>query len=865
MDNAKSSTFTIEVPELCVVALIGGTSSGKSSFAARHFLPTEVLSSDFFRGMITDDENDQSISADAFDLLYCAANKRLNHKKLTVIDATNLQQSARQQVVELAKNQNVHAVAIVLNPPEEVMLARNKARADRNLPERVIHQHRNALRKSIRGLKREGFRFVYVLHSVEQIENAEIVRTKLWNDKRELHGPFDIIGDIHGCCDELEMLLDQLGYIRTDGVYRHPGGRQAAFLGDFCDRGNRNADVLRLVMDMVKDGSAIAVPGNHDVKLLKYLRGKNIAMTHGIDKTIAEIEAQGEDFKQEVASFIDGLISHYVLDDGRLVIAHAGLKEEYIGRASGKVREFCLYGEVTGETDEFGLPVRHNWAADYRGRATVVYGHIAGEEVSSLNRTVCIDTGCVFGGKLTAYRYPEGETVSVDAKETYYQPIRPLERQGAAIDRDMGDILTVGDFGKKLHIETQLMPSVDIHENNAAAALEIMSRFAADPHWLIYLPPTMSPCETSDLDGYLEHPLQAFAYYADRGVRHVVCEKKHMGSRCVMVACKDAQTARERFGVTDGSTGMIYTRTGRRFFDDAATENAILDRLRKVLTDTHFWQDFGTDWVCLDTELMPWSEKAQALLRTQYAPTGRAGVGSLSAAVQALECACRRNHMAYEVDAGASGQNVDISDLLTRYTVKLRDMEKYTVAYGEYCWRVDSADDLRIAPFHLLACEGKVFSDQQHVWHMETIRQYLTGSDPLFMATPYLCVDTADEQSVREGVDWWLALTGSGGEGMVVKPDTFIAKENGKLLQPAVKCRGSEYLRIIYGAEYLEPEHLQRLKKRSLKRKRTLALKEFSLGMESLSRFVDREPLYRVHECAFAVLALESEPVDPRL
>ena len=208
---------------------------------------------------------------------------------------------------------------------------------------------------------------------------------------------------------------------------------------------------------------------------------------------------------------------------------------------------------------------------------------------------------------------------------------------------------------------------------------------------------------------------------------------------------------------------------------------------------------------------------------------------------------------------------MDISDLLTRYTVKLRDMEKYTVAYGEYCWRVDSADDLRIAPFHLLACEGKVFSDQQHVWHMETIRQYLTGSDPLFMATPYLCVDTADEQSVREGVDWWLALTGSGGEGMVVKPDTFIAKENGKLLQPAVKCRGSEYLRIIYGAEYLEPEHLQRLKKRSLKRKRTLALREFALGMESLSRFVHREPLYRVHECAFAVLALESEPVDPRL
>ena len=865
MDNSVHPPTIVEIPELCVVALIGGTSSGKSSFAARHFRPTEVLSSDFFRGMITDDENDQSVSAEAFDLLYYAANKRLNHKKLTVIDATNLQQSARQQVVELARNQDVHAVAIVLNPPEAVMLERNKARADRNLPERVILQHRNALRKSIRGLKREGFRYVYVLDTVEQIDNAEIVRTKLWNDKREWHGPFDIIGDIHGCCDELEKLLAQLGYVRIEGVYRHPDGRQAAFLGDFCDRGNRNADVLRLVMDMVKGGSAIAVPGNHDVKLLKYLRGKNIAMTHGIDRTIAEIEAQGEAFRKEAEAFIDGLISHYVLDDGKLVIAHAGLKEAYIGRASARVREFCLYGEVTGETDEFGLPVRHDWANDYRGRATVVYGHIASEKVTSLNRTVCIDTGCVFGGKLTAYRYPEGETVSVDAQEMYYEPVRPLKGKADDIDRGMGDILTVGDFGKKLHIETQLMSSVDIHENNAAAALEIMSRYAADPHWLIYLPPTMSPCETSELDGYLEHPLQAFAYYSGKGVRHLVCEKKHMGSRCVIVVCKDAQTAKERFGVTDGTSGVIYTRTGRRFFDDPDTESAILERLIHVLTGTGFWQDFGTGWVCLDTELMPWSEKAQALLRTQYAPTGRAGVGSLSAAVRALERASGRRNIAFEADAATSGRNVDVNYLLTRYTAKLHDMERYTAAYGEYCWRVDSVDDLRIAPFHILACEGKVFSDRKHVWHMETVRQYLTGSDPLFMATPYICVDTSDEQSVQSGVDWWLSLTGSGGEGMVVKPETFIAQEDGKLLQPAVKCRGSEYLRIIYGAEYLEPEHLQRLKKRSLKRKRALALKEFSLGMESLSRFVSREPLYRVHECAFAVLALESEPVDPRL
>ncbi|MCR4644000.1 MAG: polynucleotide kinase-phosphatase [Oscillospiraceae bacterium] len=854
--------YRIEIPELCLVAMVGGTSSGKSSFALKHFKPTEVLSSDFFRGMVCDDENCQSVSGDAFDLLYYAANKRLNNGKLTVIDATNLQESARKKVIDLAKEQNVHAAAIVLNLPEEIMQERNKARPERNFPERVIRQHCRDVKRCIRGLKREGFRFVFVINSLEQLENTEIVRTKLWNDKKECHGPFDIIGDIHGCCDELKLLLDKLGYVKTDGIYTHPEGRTAAFLGDFCDRGNRSADVLRLVMDMVKSGNAIAVPGNHDVKLLKYLRGKSVAMTHGIDKTIAELDARDDAFKSEVAAFIDGLISHYVLDDGKLVIAHAGLKQAYIGRGSVRVREFCLYGETTGETDTFGLPVRLDWAADYRGRATVVYGHIAAKEVRSQNNTFCIDTGCVFGGKLTAYRYPEKEFVDVDALQQYYEPVKPLED---GIDTDMGDMLTVGDFNRKLHIETALMPSIDIHENNSAAALEIMSRFAADPHWLIYLPPTMSPCETSELEDYLEHPLQAFEYYRSHGIRNVVCEKKHMGSRAVIILCRTPETALKRFGITDGTRGIIYTRTGRRFFDDAATESALLDRLDAVLTQTGFWQDLDTDWVCLDTELMPWSEKAQSLIRSQYAPTGNAGAGGLTAAVRALEAACRRQNNAFAVSPLTSGQNVDLEAVLKAYQTKRDDIERYTKAYREYCWTVKSIDDYRIAPFHILAVEGKVFSQEKHIWHMETIRKYITGKDPVFMETPYLCVDTEDEQSVQTGVDWWLSLTGSGGEGMVVKPETYTAKQGYNLLQPAVKCRGREYLRIIYGAEYLAPDHLSRLKVRSLNRKRTLALKEFSLGMESLTRFVNGEPLYRVHECAFGVLAFESEPVDPRL
>ncbi|MDE6501079.1 MAG: polynucleotide kinase-phosphatase [Ruminococcus sp.] len=852
----------IEIPDFALVAMIGATSSGKTTFANKKFKPTEVLSSDFFRAMVSDDENNQKVSGEAFDALFYIAKKRLDLMKLTVIDATNLQQSARKKIVDFARENNVHSVAIVLNVPENVLLERNNARPERQLPARVIRNHCNELRHCIKKLKRDGFRYVYVLNSQEDIDNAEIVRTKLWNDKKDVHGAFDIIGDIHGCMDELKELLHKLGYKENEnGIPVHPDDRKAVFLGDFCDRGYDNTGVLKLVMGMVKNGNAFSVVGNHEVKLLKYLNGKNVNITYGLEKTVEQINAESEDFRKEVMEFLDGLISHYVFDDGKLVVSHAGIKEEYIGRGSGRIRSFCLYGDTTGETDEFGLPVRLDWSADYRGRATIVYGHTPCAEVVPANNTYCIDTGCVFGGKLTAMRYPEKEFVSVEAYEKYYEPARPLEN---GKDDSMGDMLTVGDFQGKMNITTELIPSINVAENNVAAALEIMSRYAGDPHWLIYLPPTMSPCETSSNDGFLEYPPEAFEYYCKNGIKNVVCEKKHMGSRAVIVLCHSAETAEKRFGINDGTTGIIYTRTGRHFFDNQETEKTLLSRLDKVLTDNNFWEDFNTDWVCFDTELMPWSEKAQGLIKTQYAPVGNAGSHVLKHAVKLLEKACMRENIASEVSTLTSGQNTDLKSVLEKTRFRRDAVEKYINAYREYCWTVNSIEDFRIAPFHILAVEGKVFDHEKHVWHMETIKKYVCN-DSIFIATPYICVDTEDENSINSAVEWWSELTTSGGEGMVVKPEYYTAISGKKLLQPAVKCRGREYLRIIYGAEYLELSNLQRLKKRSLSRKCNLALKEFSLGMESLKRFVNGEPLYRVHECAFGVLAFESEPVDPRL
>jgi len=843
----------IEIPELAVVMLMGISSSGKSTFAKKYFKPTEVLSSDYFRALISDNENNMDVTSQAFDSLYYIAGKRLEYGKLTVIDATNVQREARAGVLNLAREQNCHAVAIVLDMPDKICRERHENRSDRDFSFNVITRQTAQLRQSIKYLQKEGFRYVYVLKSEEDIANVEIIRTPLWCNKKNENGPFDIIGDVHGCYDELCDLLKKLGYPRDD--------RKIIFLGDLCDRGPKNVEVLRLVMNIVQAGTAYCIAGNHDVKLLKKLRGSDVQISHGLNKTIEQLSVQSEDFVEEVKDFLDGLISHYVFDNGKLVVAHAGLKEKYHGRGSARVRDFCLYGDTTGETDEYGLPVRLPWANEYRGRATVIYGHTPTPDVEAINGTFCIDTGCVFGGKLTAFRYPEKEIVQIDAKQEYYAPAKPFLDKPVEND----DMLNIDDVLGQKYLNTRLRRSIKINAENSAAAVEVMSRFAADPHWLIYLPPTMSPCETSKLPDYLEYPTEAFDYYKTRGIGKVVCEQKHMGSRAVIVLCKDKETAARRFKVNDGSFGIIYTRTGRHFFDDNETQNIILTRLQTMLTSSGFWNDFNTDWVCLDTELMPWSAKAQKLLQEQYAPVGRSGRSGLASAVEAINKAADILGDK-SVDRGAqSSKLADLSVLLERYRERADALNLYTDAYRQYCWNVESMDDYRIAPFHILATESKSWCGENHIWHMETIAKYITGKNIVFMATNHLIVDLLDENSVSAGVKWWKELTSSGGEGMVVKPYDFIALKGTELLQPAVKCRGREYLRIIYGPEYMIEDNLKRLKNRSLSKKRNLALNEFALGMEALERFAQNEPLYRVHECVFGVLAMESEPVDPRL
>jgi protein phosphatase len=331
----------------------------------------------------------------------------------------------------------------------------------------------------------------------------------------------------------------------------------------------------------------------------------------------------------------------------------------------------------------------------------------------------------------------------------------------------------------------------------------------------------------------------------------VVCQEKHMGSRAVIALCRDEGAARARFDAGDGETGAIWTRTGRSFFSDPSTTAALLDRLRRAADAAGLWAELSTSWLLLDAVIMPWSAKAGSLIEGQYAPVAAAAGAGLAAATDAL--------------ARAAGHGAPVADLLARFQDRARRAGLYARAWAPYVWPVSGPDDLKVAPFHLLASEGRVRFDQDHLWHMAIADRLAAAGEGVIAPTRWRLVDLASDVERADAAAWWEAMTEGGGEGMVVKPLDFVARGPKGLIQPALKVRGREYLRIIYGPEYDAPEHLVRLRERAVGGKRNLALREFALGHEGLKRFVAGEPLRRVHECAFAVLALESEPIDPRL
>lgn len=411
----------IVLPDLSLVVLVGPAGAGKSTFVRDRFKSTEVVSSDFCRALVADDERDQTATDAAFQVLHLIARLRLRRRRLTVIDAVNSKPEDRRPLLELARDQDCAAIALVFDVPEEVCAVRDSERR-RTVGRGAIEAQRVQVVHSMPGLHAEGFAEVHVL-DVEAVRDAVVKRVPLAVNRRWERGPFDLIGDVHGCSAELDQLLAQLGYRPAstgDGhdALVHPEGRKAVFVGDLVDRGPDTPGVLRRVMAMVAARSAMCVVGNHDDKLRRALLGHPVKVAHGLEASLRQLEGDPA-LKLEVCRFLAALPSHYILDRGALAVAHAGIKRDMQGRDSMRIRRFALYGETTGETDEHGYPVRVDWTREYRGRAAVVYGHTPVAEAAWRGRTINVDTGCVFGGRLTALRYPEMELASVPARARY--------------------------------------------------------------------------------------------------------------------------------------------------------------------------------------------------------------------------------------------------------------------------------------------------------------------------------------------------------------------------------------------------------------------------------------------------------------
>lgn len=860
----------IVVPYAGIVLLVGPSNSGKSTLLKnfidkKQIIPSEVVSSDDFRVLVSDiefidwkqrsiDEADslydqyQEISEEAFALMDSLIEKRCRLNKLTFVDATHLNPDDRKKYISIARNNHVPIVSIVLDIDQELLLDRDIQRENPRGKRRIKQQYQ-VFKREKRFIKKEGYLATYF---VRDTNNIELIRRRNNPIELEVNSGIDIIGDIHGCYDEMIQILKKLGYKKNEeNFFIHPEGRKFLSLGDIMSRGPKSLEIMQFFLRHINEGLAYMIDSNHGWKIARWLDGRKVTLNHGDERVEEEIKQFQEEFgeertlelKQELKELLLKAPSHYVLTKNNvptLVCTHAGIKDEFIGKQSYEISDFCRYGDTD---DENGKPIRKDWSIYHKKRTLIIWGHDPKPKPLIINNTINIDQGVVFGGELTAFRYPEKEFVSVKAEKDYSDannnPLLELKRKrlnppNIAKFINGYSVLT-DDFGE-IHVPKEyVIPSIDM-----------VSHYTVPMEELIYIPPTMSPTPIpSSLEDYLEHPREAIDYYRSMGIGRLVAEKKHMGSRGILLLFKSKEVGFKYVGRE--TLGVIHTRTGRRFFNEEI-EKKILSRINKGLISSDYFNKYDTDFLLLDSEIMPWNLKAKELINNQYAHVAENAILDRKLIKDKLKKAVNSNR--------------NLENWLAEYEDKLNNAIIFKNVFQNYCWDIDDIDQIQIAPFHVLAHSKETFFNKPHTWHMEMNHKFAKMAD-IFVETEFLVID--DAESEEEAIKWWDTITSEGHEGIVIKPEVFISKSNGKLIQPAIKVRGRKYLNIIYGMDYLLPENLARLKKRNISKKQKLALKEFSLGLEGINRYVNGESIERVHECVLATLAMESDPVDPRL
>ena len=857
----------LQLPEGAIVLCIGPSNSGKSTLLDRlvkeqQLLRSEIVGSDTCRQLVadldyidfstipTEDQDSlyeeyQRISTEAFHILQQAVISRAKLNKVTFIDATHLRNFERNQYFEIAKKHHVPILALVFDVPKNELLKRDE---QRNQPrgKKRIEQQIQTFQSELRNIKKEPYLKIYTWRG----EAITIVRHPSPH-LLDIDAGFDIIGDIHGCFDEMMSLITKLGYEKHRDVYIHPDGRRLLSVGDIMSRGPKSIETMLFWLRQIEAGLSYMTDSNHGWKIARCLKGQNVSLQHG-DEYVAEEFEQYEQIhgleatealKERFAHMLLSTPSHYFLTKNnvrKVVVTHAGISDHYIGKESKRIKDFCRYGAVEG-VDENGRSIRGDWFMEHKTSELIVWGHDPKLKPFKANRTINIDQGAVFGGQLTAFRYPEQSLVAVDALRNYVgnegNPLIEAKSKRFASPK-------ATHFVNGFTVHTEQGEAITIPKEKALAAMDTFSHYTLPLEQVLYIPPTMSPTpQTSALADYLEHPTEAFNYYKKNGVTKMIAEKKHMGSRAVIFIAKDESVTKQLLNVE--SLGVITTRTGRAFFEPKL-QNEMLSVIHKELLAKNYFEKYETDYVLMDAEILPWNLKAHSLIDTQYANVSE----------QAL---MDRQYLLNKLQATT---NIDVTNWVDEYTDKLKNAARFDAVYKNYCWPTNDIKGIQIAPFHILAHSGESHFDKPHTWHMG-MNAFLAENSSLFLATEYRRIET--EQQEEEVISWWKEMTDYGHEGIVIKPLNFIEERKGKLLQPAIKVRGREYLRIIYGMDYTDEAQLQQLKKRNPSRKMRNALLEFKLGVEGIERFIQLESSARVHECVLATLALESETVDPRL
>lgn len=857
----------IQLPKGAIVLCIGPSNSGKSTLLGKlvnnqQILHSEIVSSDTYRELVADidfidfstvhsEEQDvlyedyQRISTEAFNLLYAAVEARAKLNKVTFVDATNLRSFERAKYFEIAQKQHVPIFALIFDISKSELLIRDEKRLQPRGKKRITQQI-NTMNYELKAIKKEPFHKLFVWRG----EELNITRKPSLHEL-ELGNGFDILGDIHGCYDEMLELITQLGYVKQGDVYIHPEGRRLLSAGDVMSRGPKSIATMLFWLRQIEAGLSYMTDSNHGWKIARWLRGQSVSLNHGDEYVAEEFEQYEkhhgkeatEALKARFAKMLLAAPSHYILTKNnvrKVVITHAGIKDHYIGKQSKRILDFCRYGDIQ-RIDEQGKPIRADWFVEHKTSELIVWGHDPKIKPFKANRTLNIDQGVVFGGQLTAFRYPEQTLVAVTAHKNYVgnenNPLVEAKSKRFANPK-------ASHFMNGFIVHTKAGDDVTIPKEKALAALDTFSHHTLPIEQVVYIPPTMSPTpQTSSLPGYLEHPTEAFNYYKKNGVTQMIAEKKHMGSRAVIFIAKNESITKELLNTE--TLGIITTRTGRAFFD-AQLQQEMVVAIHQELLAKNYFEKFETDFVLMDAEILPWNLKAHGLIDKQYANVSDQALMDRQMLLSKL----------------LATTHVDVSSWIDEYTHKVKNAARFDAVYQNYCWPTKDLKGIQIAPFHILAHSQTTNFDQPHTWHME-MNAFLSENSSLFIATEYRLIN--NEQDEEEVIQWWKDMTEHGHEGIVIKPLNFIEERKGKMLQPAIKVRGREYLRIIYGMDYTDETQLKQLKKRNPSRKMKNALLEFKLGLEGIQRFVHFESSARVHECVLATLALESEGIDPRL